>query len=75
MRNRQIATEGLECQTADLEITVSAKTGCAKSGVRVMRREAATENCDLLKQVITAWDDLSPSAKGLVAKMLKELKG
>ena len=75
MPNRQIAAEGLEPPTRGLEITASDKTGGAKSGARVLKRESASENCDLLQQVIDAWDDLSPSAKALVATMAEELKG
>ena len=75
MPNRQIAAEGLEHQNTDLEITVSAKRGGAKSGAQVLKRKSANKNCDLLKQVIDAWDDLSPSAKALVATMAEELKG
>ena len=66
--------EGLEPPTRGLEITVSDKTGGAKSGARMLKRESATENCDLLKQVICAWDDLSPRARALVAKIVKEFK-
>ena len=69
------AAEGLEGQETDLEITVSAKRGGAKSGARMKRANSAGENSELLEQVIDAWDDLSPSAKALVAKMVKELKG
>ena len=68
------AAEGLEHQNADLEITVSAKRGGAKSGARMLKRESASENCELLDQVIDAWRDLNPSAKALIAKMVKELK-
>ena len=72
MPNRQTAAEGLEHQDADLKITVSNQTGGAKSGARLLKHESASENCGLLKQVIDAWDDLSPSARALVAKMVKE---
>jgi len=58
-----------------LEITVSKERGGAKSGAQVLKRESASKNCNLLKQVIDAWEDLSPSAKALVAKMVKEFKG
>ena len=75
MPNRQIAAEGLEHQNADLEITVSDKTGGAKSGARALKSESTTENCDLLEQVIDAWDNLSPSARAIVAKMIEEFKG
>ena len=69
------AAEGLEHQNADLEITVSDKTGGSKSGALVTQGDSASENCDLLKQVIDAWDDLSPTAKALIAKMVNELRG
>ncbi|MEC7288456.1 MAG: hypothetical protein VXU42_07190 [Verrucomicrobiota bacterium] len=75
MPNRQIAAEGLEPPTRGLEITVSAKRGGAKSGARMKQANSASENRVLLEQVIDAWDDLSPSAKALVAKMVKEFKG
>ena len=75
MPNRQIAAEGLEGQNTNLEITVSAKRGGAKSGAITKQANSSSENCELLKQVIDAWDDLSPSAKALVAKMVKEFKG
>ena len=74
MPNRQIAAEGLEHQNADLEITVSAKRGGAKSGARVLKHASASENCDLLQQVIDAWDDLSPRAKTLVRRMVVMLR-
>ena len=67
--------EGLEGQNTDLENTVSAKRGGAKSGARALKSDSTTENCELLKQVIDAWEDLSPSAKALVAKMVKEFQG
>ena len=75
MPNRQIAAEGLEGQNADLEITVSSKKCGAKSGAHLLKRKSASENCDLLEQVIDAWDDLSPSARALVAQTVKELRG
>ena len=75
MPNCQIAAEGLEGQNTDLEITVSEKTGGANSGALMTQGNSASENCDLLEQVIDAWDDLSPSAKALVAKMVEEFKG
>ena len=75
MPNCQIAAEGLEPPTRGLEITVSAKGGGAKSGAHVLKSKSASDNRDLLEQVIDAWDDLSPSAKALVAGMVKELKG
>ena len=74
MPNRQIAAEGLEPPTRGLEITVSAKRGGAKSGALMKQANSSSENCDLLKQVIAAWDDLNPSAKALVAKMVNELR-
>ena len=74
-RAKVSVAEGFEHQNADLEITESAKRGGAKSGAQVLKRESASENCNRLKQVIDAWDDLSPSAKALVAKMVKEFKG
>ena len=52
---------------------MSAKRGGAKSGARVLEVESTSEDCELLNQVIDAWDDLSPSAQALVAKMVKEL--
>ena len=70
----KVAEEGLEPPTRGLEITVSDKTGGAKSGAQAMKSDSTNEDCDLLKQVIDAWDDLSPSAKALVAKMVKEFK-
>ena len=75
MPNRQIAAEGLEPPTLGLEITASAKRGGAKSGAQAMKSDLTNEDCDLLKQVIDAWDDLNPSAKALVAKMVEEFKG
>ena len=75
MPNRQTAAEGLEPPTRGLEITVSANRGGAKSGAQAMKSDSTNEDCDLLKLVIDAWDDQSPSAKALVAKMVKEFKG
>ena len=53
---------------------MSAKSGGAKSGARMSKSKSTVENCELLEQVIDAWDDLSTSAKALVAKMVAELK-
>ena len=53
---------------------MSAKKCGAKSGARMKQTNSACENSELLEQVIDAWDDLSPSAKAVVAKMVKELK-
>ena len=66
------AAEGLEPPTRGLEITVSAKRGGAKGGAHLLKRKSASENCELLEQVIDAWDDLNPNAKALIAKMVKE---
>ena len=73
MPNRQIAAEGLEPPTRGLEITVSAKTGGAKSGALISEGESASANCEMLAQVVKAWDNLSISAKALILQMLKEL--
>ena len=73
MPDRQIAAEGLEGQNTDLEITVSAKRGGAKSGALISEGESASANCGMLEQVVRAWDNLSISATALILQMLREL--